>query len=210
MKPKIVAAALFALAAQSSSAAIINLQMGNFSFPIWNETKTEIIGQDVGGSLELMIDDSIMDGDSHEWRGHFAGAIVGGRCTDGFTNIEFNLDASSISEVRTQFGGYANIGFSANMKDAQGNAALFELWMEGNFAETVGHSLANIDYVANTWRDSIFLTLTGNTTFFMGAFPHELSVGGNEVPEPKGVILFMLGLAALHQSRKKWRSVIPS
>jgi hypothetical protein len=185
---------------------MLNLQMGDFSFPIWNETKTEIIDQGTGGTLSLIIDDAIIDGDSRTDVGFFAGAIKGGFCKEGLNGVEFNLDHNSTTEVRTWVDGTTSIGFRGHMKDGQGNSAQFSLWFEGGFSPDAGDTLANIDYAHHTWFDSIYFELKGNSIDFVAAVPWYFNVSPViDVVEPGAAWLFLAGFMAIWAARFRRR-----
>lgn len=194
MKPVLLIAALLISFAQASQAAIVNLHMGNFSFPIWNETKTEIIDQGMGGALNLAIDDAIADADVREDVGFFAGAIKGGFCKEGLNGVEFNLDMDQATTVRTLVDGITSIGFSGHMKDSNGNSAMFSLWFEGGFSPEAGDSLVNIDYAHRTWFDSIYFELKGSSVDFTAAVPCYFDVLPVTVAEPGALLLFLVGM----------------
>jgi len=205
MKPVLLMAALLFSFAQSAQAAIVNLHMGDFSFPIWNETKTEIIDQGTGGTLNLLIDDAIADADVRTDVGFFAGAIKGGFCKEGINGVEFNLDLNKATEVRTVVDGITSIGFRGHMKDGNGNSALFSLWFEGGFSPDAGDSLANIDYAHRTWFDSIYFELKGSSVDFTAAVPCYFDVVPVDVDEPNAVWLLLAGVMGILVARTRLR-----
>jgi hypothetical protein len=196
----LVAALLFSFA-ETSQAAMLKLHMGDFSFPIWNETKTEIIDQGTGGALNLLIDDAIADGDGRTDVGFFAGAIKGGFCKEGVNGVEFTLDKDHVTEVHTLVDGITSIGFQGHMKDGKGNLAMFSLRFEGGFAADVGDSLANIDYKHNTWFDSIYFELKGSSVDFTAAVPYYFDVAS--VSEPSALVLLLAGFLGVLAVRRR-------
>lgn len=206
MKTVLLITALCFSFAQASHAAIVNLHMGDFSFPIWNEAKTEIIDQGTGGALNLIIDDAIADADVRSDVGFFAGAIKGGFCKEGLNGVEFNLDLDKTTEVRTLVDGITSIGFRGHMKDGNGNSAAFSLWFEGGFSPDAGDSLAHIDYAHHTWFDSIYFELKGSSVDFTAAVPYYFGVDPIGVIEPNAIWLLFIGVMGVLLGRSRTRT----
>lgn len=210
MKPKMLVAAMALLAAQTANAGMMKMQLSNFNFPIYDENQ-EIVGSGKGGSLELIIDDAILDANADANAGHFIDAIVGGHCKEGLNDLQFDLDLNATTEIFTKVTNFSKINFVGKVKNGT-NTLDFSLQLEGNFPSSVGGSLENINYAEKNWLDSVNFELHGEGINFIGATPVHFSVEKYEppkdVPEPSGALLLMAGLLGLCYSRKKWRPAI--
>ena len=187
--------------AQSSHANLINLKMHDFNYPIWNEDRTQIIGNGTGGRLSLLIDEAAADRNPDRNEGIFDDALKGGSFWDEVSQINFILDPRAISNVRTARDGYISIGFGGTMKDANGSEGKFSLYLEGNFPGSACDSLADLQLETATWIDSIYFRFKGDAVDFVGAVPRSLQVAS--VPEPSPLLTMLLGFAGILIARSK-------
>lgn len=197
MKPVFFAAVLVILSAPLAHASVINLHMSNFKF-----------SGGVGGTLNLQIDDAILDTDESSLVGEFQGAIKGGSCKDGINGVEFNLDFDGDTKVVTNIFDIPALEFSGYMKDGLGNSARFLLWFEGRFSPDVTNSLAGIDYLASTWKNSVIFSINGENVDFLGGNPGHFEVtpwddGGHNVPEPCTLLMMFTGFLGICLARFK-------
>lgn len=199
----IVALLLLSLA-QPSHANLINLKMHDFSYPIWNADRTQIIGSGTGGRLSLLIDERAADGSSSRNEGFFEDAIKGGSFWDEVNHINFFLDPRAYNSINTIKDGYISIGFGGTMKDENGRQGKFSLYLEGNFPSSACDSLADLELETATWIDSIYFQFKGDSVDFVGAVPRSLQVA--DVPEPAPLFTMLLGFVGILFARSKNKS----
>lgn len=181
--------------AQYSSAGLLNLKMHDFNYPIWNEDKTEIIGNGTGGRLSLLIDEKTSDGNPSRDEGIFDDAIKGGSFWDEVSQTHFFLDPRATSNIHTIRDGYISIGFGGTMKDENGRQGKFSLYLEGNFPGSACDSLIDLQLDTATWIDSIYFQFKGDEINFVGAVPRTLQVAS--VPEPSPMLTMLLGFLGI-------------